>query len=56
MLTDDGLPFTLRTYQEECVGVAKKQNVLCALPVGSGKTVIAAEVTRICFLSIGQEC
>ena len=46
MLTDKGRPFTLRPYQKECVAEAQKRNVLCALPVGSGKTVIAAELIQ----------
>lgn len=44
LLGDGGRPFVLRDYQRACVDVAAERNVLCALPVGSGKTVIAAEV------------
>lgn len=46
MLTKEGESLTLRPYQIECVEETNKRNVLCALPVGSGKTVIAAELIQ----------
>ena len=45
-LIDGGAPLELRTYQAECAAECERRNVLCALPVGSGKTVIAAEVIQ----------
>eukprot|EP00878_Enallax_costatus_P019167 GHUV01020212.1.p1 GENE.GHUV01020212.1~~GHUV01020212.1.p1 ORF type:complete len:231 (+),score=41.82 GHUV01020212.1:254-946(+) len=35
-----------RRYQQDLIGVAKDANALIALPTGSGKTLIAAEVIR----------
>jgi ERCC4-related helicase len=46
VLLDGGRPFELRPYQSACVDLVKTRNILCALPVGSGKTVIAAEVVQ----------
>ena len=46
MLIDDGKPLVLRDYQTQCAAECESRNVLCALPVGSGKTVIAAEVIQ----------
>ena len=43
-LISGGRPFQLHDYQLRCCASAEKQNIICALPVGSGKTVIAAEV------------
>ena len=44
MLLDGSKPLVLRPYQSECAAECAHRNVLCALPVGSGKTVVAAEV------------
>ena len=46
MLIDGSKPLALRPYQAECAAEVLRRNVLCALPVGSGKTVIAAEVVH----------
>ena len=43
-LISGGRPFQLHDYQLQCCTSAAQQNIICALPVGSGKTVIAAEV------------
>ena len=46
MLIDAGRPLVLRPYQVKCVDALEKRNLICALPVGSGKTVIGAEATQ----------
>eukprot|EP00966_Prymnesium_polylepis_P013752 317219-Prymnesium_polylepis.1 len=43
MLINGSRPLVLRDYQTQCADAIIARNVLCALPVGSGKTVIAAE-------------
>jgi ERCC4-related helicase len=36
----------MRTYQEELYDECTKQNIMCVLPTGSGKTLIAANVIK----------